>query len=106
MLGLAECLVLAAAGKIAAVEEIGEGVFVQHAMDAHVALIRRKIDAVVARAAAVEFLLATLKQSKARLQGFFFQIGGGNVQRLQNLKLDLGREVRKLRRADVIENDL
>ena len=100
-----EC-VLAAAGQVAAVEKIGQRVFVQHAVDSHITIGEREVDAVVAGPAAVDFFPGPFKHAEAPAQSRVIHIRRLDVQRLQQLELNLGGQPGKLRRADFIEDDL
>jgi hypothetical protein len=89
VLGFAQLFVLATAGQVAAEEEVGEGVFVQHPVNAHVAFDDAEVDAVVTGAAAVKFFAATLQDAVAFGEDRFVDVGGLDVQRLQQVKLGL-----------------
>lgn len=91
ILGLAESFILATTGEIAAIEKIRQSVFMQHAMDTHMAIFDPEVDAVITGTAAVKLAATgTLKNTKVFFQQGFFEITRLDVQGFKKLELDLG----------------
>lgn len=106
MVRLAEGIVFTTAGEVAAVEEVGEGVFVDDAVHADVAFGDGEVDAVVPGAAAVELFAGTVKHAESAGEVGVLYVTRLDVQGFEKLELHLGRQPREFGSADFIEDDL
>ncbi len=92
--------------QIAANEEVLESILVHHSMNAHHSVCHRKINAVFASTAAVEFLALPFQHAKTSGQGHIINTVRLDVERFEELKLNLNREMGQFSCRYVIEYNL